>query len=403
VIVTGADLITEWQREDPERHIYSTPWPHRFIGWNERHVHPDDDRHLVIGRCEQVFVNNYLLRQVLTRGEVSRGTFYVDLASKRLYVWNADNGDPTKTDRYSVEASSRGLVWHSKGGHVHVRGIRFRYAANMAQHGAVVVEGNHCVLEDCVVRNCLVADNEGAGIFHEISYGLHAHDNVIVGNGFDAGFGAWGACGGISISSSPGCVVDRNLIVGNREGFQYRGTRRIGPDGKKAPGGVPVWNHDQTVRQNVLAYNRDAQAWGWFDVRDGRHWPRAPRPSLPAEEGRSPEDIAAEYEAKNREGHPTDLTLEKLKLVHEGNLFFPGPGQQLFNWGTTWLHHKRYAALDEVRGELSLENGSRRADPGLVDYLTRDFRAPPESPALGMGCYPRGEVPGVRLGVVGGR
>src|SRR5207302_3497028 len=38
--------------------------------------------------------------------------------------------------------------------------------------------------ENCTVRNCLIADNEDAGIFYEISYGLHAHDNVVVGNGF---------------------------------------------------------------------------------------------------------------------------------------------------------------------------------------------------------------------------
>ena len=36
---------------------------------------------------------------------------------------------------------------------------------------------------DCTVRNCLIADNEDAGIFYEISYCLHAHDNVVVGNG----------------------------------------------------------------------------------------------------------------------------------------------------------------------------------------------------------------------------
>ena len=29
--------------------------------------------------------------------------------------------------------------------------------------------------EKCVVRNCLIADNEDAGIFYEISFGLHAH------------------------------------------------------------------------------------------------------------------------------------------------------------------------------------------------------------------------------------
>jgi len=34
--------------------------------------------------------------------------------------------------------------------------------------------------------------------------------------------GAWGAQAGISVSSSPGRVIERNLILGNREGFNFR-------------------------------------------------------------------------------------------------------------------------------------------------------------------------------------
>ena len=128
--------------------------------------------------------------------------------------------------------------------------------------------------EHCEVRNCLIADNEDAGIFYEISYGLHAHDNVIVGNGFDDTPGSWGAASAIALSSSPDCVIERNLIVGNREGFNFREQDRKTPliDDKRERW---VWNHDQTIRNNVLAYNRDAQVWGWFDVNDGRHWPAA--------------------------------------------------------------------------------------------------------------------------------
>ena len=83
--------------------------------------------------------------------------------------------------------------------------------------------------EDCEVRNCLIANNEDAGIFYEISYGLHAHDNVIVGNGFAFTPGAWGATAGISLSSSPGCTIERNLILGNKEGFNFREQSRSTP------------------------------------------------------------------------------------------------------------------------------------------------------------------------------
>src|SRR5262249_39016579 len=111
--------------------------------------------------------------------------------------------------------------------------------------------------EDCTVRNCLIADNEDAGIFDEISYGLHAHDNVIVGNGLADTPGSWGAAGGICLASSPGSTIERNLLVGNREGLsireQIRSTPRI--DSKPGAAETPIWNHDEVCRHNVLAFN----------------------------------------------------------------------------------------------------------------------------------------------------
>src|SRR6516164_7961786 len=96
---------------------------------------------------------------------------------------------------------------------------------------------------------------------------------------------------GISLSSSPDCVIERNLIFGNREGFnfreQHRTTPRIGDPKERA-----VWNHNEEIRRNIIACNRDAQVWGWFDLKDGRQWP--------AEEGRgrsnSAESIAARHD-----------------------------------------------------------------------------------------------------------
>ncbi|MDA1053179.1 MAG: hypothetical protein O3C40_22230 [Planctomycetota bacterium] len=37
----------------------------------------------------------------------------------------------------------------------------------------------------------------------------------------------WGTNGGISLSSSAGCQIERNLLVGNKEGFQIRDQVRV--------------------------------------------------------------------------------------------------------------------------------------------------------------------------------
>ena len=84
VVVTGADRLTDWDKAADEDGVFSTSWPHRFVGWNEHFTHPGDDYHRLIGRCEQVFIDAYPLRQVLQRDKLSRGTFYVDLDARRL-------------------------------------------------------------------------------------------------------------------------------------------------------------------------------------------------------------------------------------------------------------------------------------------------------------------------------
>jgi hypothetical protein len=351
VVLTGAERLTGWQKAEGGLPIYRVPWTHRFIGWSNHMTHPDDDYHRVIGRCEQVAIDGYLLRQVLEANQLAPGTFFVDTSNQVLHVWDLGNRDLNKV---SVEASVRQEVFRVDGDYVQLRGLHFRFAANMAQHGAVVLAGSHDTLEDCtiegmnasgatfsgehqvvrrcvfrdngqlgfgangahdllfteslvennntkgfdrgweaggdklvlcrntvlersrflrnrgngiwfdignencVVRQCLIADNEDSGVFYEISLGLQAHDNVIIGNGFAVTAGAWGAQAGISISSSPECTIERNLILGNREGFNFREqtrtTTRIGQQGE-----VPIWNHDETIRRNIIAFNRDAQ------------------------------------------------------------------------------------------------------------------------------------------------
>ncbi|HYG34226.1 MAG TPA: right-handed parallel beta-helix repeat-containing protein, partial [Clostridia bacterium] len=387
VVLTGADRLTGWEKEGGEGAIYRVTWPHRFIAWSKSMTHPGDDYHRVIGRCEQVAVDGYLLRQVLEASQLAPGSFYVDISNQVLRAWDAGSRDLNKT---FTEASVRQEILSAQGDYVRLRGLRFRFAANMAQHGAVVLAGKFNTFEDCVVeamnasgatflgtdlvvrrcvfrdngqlgfgasrahrllfteclvennntknfdrgwesggdklvlcrdavlersqflrnrgtgiwfdignenctvRNCLIADNEDSGIFYEISYGLQAHDNVIIGNGFAATAGAWGAQAGISLSSSPDCVIERNLIVGNREGFSFREQTRTTPkiDDKKER---PVWNHDQVIRHNIIVFNRDAQVWGWFDVKDNRHWPaRGEKASSPSQAGggSKPGDIA---------------------------------------------------------------------------------------------------------------
>ncbi len=228
------------------------------------------------------------------------------------------------------------------------------------------------------MRNCLIADNEDAGIFYEISYGLNAHDNVAVGNGFAPDPSAWGGQAGIVLSSSPNCVVTRNLLVGNREGFDFREqtrtTARIdNPEGKPEE---PIWNHDERVCNNVIAYNRDAQTRGWFDVTDQRHWPS--KLQTPAR----------------------TMSLETLGNSHGAECLRPqkrisrcSSGAQ--NGGVIRI----IRLINAIQSELNLENGSQLVDIEVLrswQNTISDCRR--QSAPFEMNCYPVGDVPGARVG-----
>jgi parallel beta-helix repeat protein len=494
VVVTGAERIAAWTREEGEDNVFSTDWPHEYLGWAERRAHPDDDYHLMIGRAEQVHVNGYSLLQVLSRDKLSRGTFLVDLNAKRLYLWDRANRDLAK-GHTTVEASVRQELWRCQADYVQIRGVTFRYACNGAQQGAVQMLGDHTVLEDCVVertngsgavfagrdvvvrrcvfrdngwsgfdataenlvmtgclcennntkdwnrgwgavnklvlcrnaiiedstfrdnhghgiwldignenctvRNCLIINNDDAGIFYEISYGLHAHDNVIIGNGLGSQFPSWGANGGISISNSPHCVVERNLIIANKEGLQFRDmgrtTNRIGEPGKA----YAVWSHDEAIRNNVIAYNRDVQVAGWFVMPDVSHWPG---PMQAQKLGKAPDaeqELPAGTDLDRLDKKPKGLSLTDLDLRLTSNLYGVKPGQRFYQWGCLWDACETYPSVEAVNVALGLDAGSRIARLGFQDWATLDLRVPADSPMVTMGCYPQGEVPGVRLGITG--
>ena len=252
---------------------------------------------------------------------------------------------------------------------------------------------------DCTVRNCLIADNEDAGIFYEISYGLHAHDNVIVGNGLAKTKGAWGANGGVCVSSSPGCVIERNLILGNLQGFCFREQNRTTPrtDGTKGPE-VPVWNHDEIIRNNLIAQNLTAQMQGWFDIDTQRHWPKAMQRDK-VEGGKAKEDWAAGFQAR-KDGVPPGLALEDLKITLHGNIYALDPSQPFFIWGANWKRKQEFKDLPSLADALGFEDQRSRKLPSLpVDVVKRDFRLPKDHPAIAAKAYPQGDVPDCTLGV----
>jgi hypothetical protein len=170
-------------------------------------------------------------------------------------------------------------------------------------------------------------------------------------------------------------VVERNLLVGNREGFNFREqsrtTARI--DNPESKPEEAIWNHDECICNNVIAYNRDAQTRGWFDVTDERHWLR------------------------KSQTQESTVSLEALRIIMTGNIYAHENNQPLFIWGTEWRRHSSYSTIEQIQLELNFEQGGRLLPLEFRASAVRDFRLPSESPVFQMDCYPRGDVPGVKL------
>ncbi|MBD3173721.1 MAG: hypothetical protein GF320_00960 [Armatimonadia bacterium] len=148
-ILSGADIISDWEpAPDVGPGVYRHgPWEHVWIGWTEDMSHGAPPP---VGRSEQVIWNGRLLTHVLTKDELAPGTFLADPKDdKALYVRLPQDASPSDG---IIEASVRTAPLAITGEGVTVEGLVVRHAANMAQHGAISVEGSGHTIRGSVVE-----------------------------------------------------------------------------------------------------------------------------------------------------------------------------------------------------------------------------------------------------------
>lgn len=237
--------------------------------------------------------------------------------------------------------------------------------------------------ESATIRHCLIRNN-ATGILADAARAVHAHDNVIAGNGLGAGDEKTHPDGGLVLSSTDSGVIERNLIAFNRLGLVLHDRpRQIIPPGETRPSWI--WMRKLKIQRNLITFNRAGQLWGWFDVPDERHWPRRMQ-------GRPADAV------KLTETGPVGLSLEALNLHLSDNLYAQHPGDPFGTWGAPARRHRRYPTLGMFRADLDLEHGSLVIAAPFADAAALDFRLPSDHLALLLHAYPDGTIPGVRLG-----
>jgi len=135
VLISGAQQWTGWQPYSGNNNIYTNSWPYDWgLCPPLPGAPPAPD---IVERREMVFVNGFRLNQVLSLGEMMVGTFYVDEAGDKIYIW-----PQVGTNIYSadVEVSVTPQILMVDGASNFVlRGLTFEYGNACRDEASVFV------------------------------------------------------------------------------------------------------------------------------------------------------------------------------------------------------------------------------------------------------------------------
>ena len=124
VIISGSDQWTGWQADPQDPGTYVHPWTYSWGAGETPKGFPAMDP--IVLRRELIFVNGKLLTQVLSRNQMSEGSFFVDDSNGRVSIWPPSGTDVTTAD---VEVSVRPKLFEShRLSGLTLRGLAFEHA-----------------------------------------------------------------------------------------------------------------------------------------------------------------------------------------------------------------------------------------------------------------------------------
>ena len=145
VTISGADVWTGWAADSSSAGAYTHAWNLRWGPCNVPKEFPAIKP--IVARREIVFVNGSMLKQVLTAGELTGGTFFVDDSAGLIHVY-----PPTGTDMSSakVEVGVRPHLLTVHGiSNFSLKGLTFSEAASCVPGGAMELwDGSNDTIEN---------------------------------------------------------------------------------------------------------------------------------------------------------------------------------------------------------------------------------------------------------------
>ncbi|NUU31984.1 right-handed parallel beta-helix repeat-containing protein [Arthrobacter sp. C9C5] len=181
--------------------------------------------------AEDLFLDGKPVRRVMTKGAVDATTFYADYAANIVYLGQDPAGRaPTLArTRTAIASNAPGVV---------IENLTVRGFANLAQQGAIVVEGN-----DWTVQNSTITANHGVGVMIAQADNAHVTGNSITANG-QMGLGQYRSQGG---------RIDNNRIRNNNTAEFWRADWEAG--------GIKVTRSSSAISNNDVSNNLGVGVW----------------------------------------------------------------------------------------------------------------------------------------------
>ena len=177
-VVKGSEVVTGWKKHKAD--VYVKDWA---------------------VNSQQVFCDGKILQQIggelpkdlaiwfkgkkgKSLDDLEKGSFFCDVAGKKVYVWLADGSDP---NQHEMEVSVRPHLLLIKINHAYVRGITFTHSntSTWTAWPAASMVGTHDKIEDCDFVWCDFCGLGMAGDFNDVVHCRFNHNG-------DSGFGANG-------------------------------------------------------------------------------------------------------------------------------------------------------------------------------------------------------------------
>jgi len=159
VMIKGSEVVTGFVKE--ERLWVKRPWT-KTNYWEDSMCDISDAPYRESARADQVFINEQPLQWVPSRADLKPGCFYwkgADMGGE-LVIYPPETVTDPNTALTEVPVLPN-LVGACSGDppqnrpavhHIHLKKLRFRHAAQIHNRAGVRLDGDHWLLEDCVVE-----------------------------------------------------------------------------------------------------------------------------------------------------------------------------------------------------------------------------------------------------------